>query len=143
MNMEFVIKSLISDRKLVFSDSDPYDDYFRVELRGSVSAGVTVYAHIYARDAKYFREVFQELGQLDKPWGGHETWVSIESDFSLSISCDKLGHVCFEVKMQLEQAQPEEAYISANLMTDLSAMPSIAEEAQKFFAERSPPASGA
>jgi hypothetical protein len=134
--MEFAIKSQISTRQLVFSDSDPHDDYFRVELRGSVTADITVYAHIYARDAKYFREVFQELGQLDKPWGGHETWVSLEGDFSLSISCNKLGHVCFEVRMKLDQGQPEEAFVSAYLMTDLGAMPSIAKDAQEFFAER-------
>jgi len=134
--MEFVIKSQISNRQLVFSDSDPQDDYFRVELRGSLSVGTTVYTHIYARTAKYFNEVFQELAQVDRPWGGEETWVSDDRDFSLSISCNKLGHVCFEVKMRLEQGQPEEAYISVRLMTDLGAMPSIAEDAQKFFGGR-------
>jgi len=132
--MEFVIKSNISDKSLAFSDlvkSPNGAVYVSVELRGRQANGrMTIYVH---HDATGIVKMFQKLAQLGKPWEGAETWVPVERDFSLAITCDRLGHVCFEVRMRPEQGDSEDSFVSARLVTDLSDMPSIARDAETFF----------
>ena len=135
--MELVIRSNNSDRELVFSNLEghPGDEYFQVEIRGfELRAKTRVYA--YGTDAGSLNEIFQRLGQLDRPWSDAKTWNSLEGEFSLAITCDKLGHVRFKITIQTVDSRgpAEEVYVAAGLTLDLGALPSIAKDAQKFFA---------
>ena len=127
--MKLAIKSNASDRELVFSNLK--GDYFQVEIRGfKVSANATVYAYT---DANGLNNIFQELGKIDKPWSGEKKWESIEGDFILIITCDKLGHVLLEVKLRVLQGHPEEASVTANITTDFGSLSNIARDAKDFF----------
>jgi hypothetical protein len=127
--MELIIKSNGSDRELVFSNLE--GDYFQVEIRGfKVSANTTVYAYT---DTKGLNNIFQELGKLDKPWSGKKKWESIEGEFILIITCNKLGHVLLEVKLRIKQGHPEEAFVTANITIDFGSLTNIAHDAKDFF----------
>jgi hypothetical protein len=127
--MEFSIKSNASDRELVFSNLK--GDYFQVAIRGfKVSANTTVYAYT---DAKGLNNIFQELGKLNQAWNGEKKWESIEGDFSLIITCNKLGHVLLEVSLRILQGHPEEVSVRANIATDFGLLSNIARDAKDFF----------
>lgn len=131
--MEFVIRSNLSDRELVFGKLPA--GYFLIKLRGiRLSAVATVYAD---RSSDYLSRMFQELGRLEKPWTDTRTWKSLEEEFSMAITCDNRGHVCFDIKMRVEQSDldPESAIVTARLTVDLGTMPSLARDARKFFEE--------
>jgi len=129
--MEFVIRSSLSDRELAFSKLP--GDYFLIKLRGiRLSAIATVYAD---GSSDYLSRMFQEMGRLEKPWSDARTWRSLEEEFSMAITCDNRGHVCFDVKMRVEQGDldPESAFVTARLTVDLGTMSSLARDARKFF----------
>jgi Family of unknown function (DUF6228) len=106
-------------------------DYFQVALKGcKVSAETTVHAYT---DANGLNNLFQELGKLDQPWGNEKIWKSIEDDFSIAITCDKLGHVSLKAKIRIRPGHPEEAYIEAGLVMDFGSLSYLSRDAQEFF----------
>ena len=125
----FSIRSTSSDRELVFSD--PRQDYFQVELRGSsVRSTREVYAYT---DAQGLARLFSKIAAHSRPWAGAESWRSLEGEFKLSAECSPLGHVSFLVEIGDNFGGPEEWRLSAVLVTELGQLPVIAENAKSFF----------
>jgi hypothetical protein len=123
------IKSRDSDRELLFNNLK--GDQFQVELKGSqITAVVTVYAYTGAHGLK---KLLQELGKFDRPWIGAKQWRSLEGEFSISATCDKLGHVFFEVEIRTLPGHPEESYVKAGLTTDFGNLALLAKDAEAFF----------
>jgi len=70
---------------------------------------------------------------IEKPWPGEKTWASIEDDFSMKITCSKLGQVKFEFKFRLKQGGDEESTTKANIRTEPGMVPIISKQAKDFF----------
>jgi hypothetical protein len=62
-----------------------------------------------------------------------KTWASIEDDFSMKITCSKLGQVKFEFKFRLKQGGDEESTTKANIRTEPGMVPIISKQAKDFF----------
>ncbi|MEM8844502.1 MAG: DUF6228 family protein [Pseudomonadota bacterium] len=128
MSNSFSIKSNSSDRELYFSN--PQEDYFRVQLKGNVSATVEVYAYTYSAD---LNEMLQKLASYKKPWAEEESWESLEGEFKLSATCSPLGTVEFRVFLWGFPGAPEEVRVKAGLVTELGQLENIAKCSQEFF----------
>lgn len=125
----FAIKSAYSDRELIFSHFE--GDYFQVEVK---SLNVSGNAHVCAyTDANGLNKIFQEIGSLKEVWNGEKKWESLEGEFSLAVSCNKVGHVLFQIRMAIQQGSPEEAHISIGLITEFGSLSNLAIEAEAFF----------
>ena len=125
----FSLRSINSDRELVFSECGP--DYFTIELRGfHVRSVKRVYIYPGARD---FAGYFSSLAAHRYPWKGVEAWESPEGDFKLGATCSTVGHVSFLIEIREKFGGPEEWELSAVLATELGQLPAIAKEADALF----------
>jgi len=130
--MSFSIHSTSSSRELVFSDNR--DEYFKVYIKGDVSAFVEVWAYT---DANGLYGLFQELANYEKPWEGAKSWESIEGEFIISATCSPLGEVLFTIQLRGLQGAPEEWKVSVGLATEFGQLSNIAKHAKEFFYEPS------
>lgn len=124
----FTIHSTASSRELVFWDFR--NDYFRVELKGEVSATLDVYAYT---DALGLSRFFAELAGCDRPWNGERSWSSLEGEFFISAICSSTGNVLFTVKLSGLPGAPEEWSVSAGIESELGQLAQIARSAALFF----------
>ena len=127
----FVIQSILSDRRLIFSDHD--GEYFRASFEGDIKISLDVYM---TTDEGGISRLFSELASLNKPWKGEKKWESLEKDFSISFSCSSLGQVRVNIEASVRYGSPDELMINVNLITEFGQLPSIAKDAKIFF-ERS------
>lgn len=122
------IKSNSSDRELRFLSRR--GDYISMELLGNPSLSHETY--IYTSQDR-LAKIFEEFATIYKPWSGEKTWASIEDDFSMKITCSKLGQVIFEFRFRQRQGSDEESTTEANLKTELGILPMISKQAKDFF----------
>ncbi len=126
--MSFSIHSISSSRELIFTDRR--GEYFKVYIKGDVSAFVEVWAYT---DANGLSGLFQELASYEKPWQGEESWGSIEGEFVISATCSPLGEVLFAIQLYGLQGAPEEWKVSVGLATEFGQLSNIAKHAKEFF----------
>jgi hypothetical protein len=127
------IHSVSSDRELIFSNRD--GEFFNVELKSiEVSAARKVWTH---DDASTFNDFFKKLAGLEKPWEGNLDIQSLEGEFSISVSCTKLGNVIFSIELSSGYVDHEEWHLKADLDTELGQLQQIAKNADIFFQGKS------
>ena len=126
--MEFSIKSTSSNQELVLSNRD--GEYFEARLNGVVTAHVLVYAYT---DEQGLSKLFQELGGMEKPWGGNLSWESLEGEFKISASCSSLGEVQFNILLWGLPGHPEEWRVNLGLVSELGQLQQITKQAKRFF----------
>jgi hypothetical protein len=81
--------SLRDDAKRRLPDSDG-PEYFEVHVSApNLSARRQVYGYI----GTGLPELFESLAQNWRGWDGEKVWSSLEGEFSLSATADRLGHV--------------------------------------------------
>lgn len=125
---EFVIKSSDSDLKLILSDIK--GDYFKVSL---VSNHLSAFREVWAyTDAYGFADLLEYISSLQKPWEDTVSWGSIEGDFKISITCNILGKVKFQIELS-STGEDEDWFIKTYLNTELGQLESLAKAARKFF----------
>jgi hypothetical protein len=131
MSEPFSIKSTNSDRELSFSKCD--GDYFRVELKGGISAAIKVYG--YAPHTHDLAHWFNELGAHTSPWEAELSWESLEGELKISAKCTSLGHIHIMVSLSDMLGAYEEAYIQAGIESELGQLTKISNGARDFFAK--------
>lgn len=97
------IKSTSTDAKLELLDVG--HEYFTVIFS---SAALSACKRVW--DNTKFQalvELFQEMASKWRGWESDLTWSSIEGEFILSCTCDKLGHITLSVELvQFDGPEP-------------------------------------
>lgn len=103
MVAEVAIKSSRSAGELKLSEPKPPGsrhpvEYLRVSLRDKDIAAAS--ARVYLYEPHGLASLFAELAANWKGWEGVKQWRSVEGDFALSCTSDRLGHVALEVTLK-------------------------------------------
>src|ERR1700691_5899488 len=97
------IRSSNSDYKLTVSEPRPPSIRYPVEyLRASLSgSGLKASATgVYLYDAQGLAQFFQDMAANWKGWEGEKTWSSIEGEFGLAATSDRLGHITLRIRLR-------------------------------------------
>jgi hypothetical protein len=123
------IKSAESDTRLRLSDLQ--GDYFLGNLTGrNYSATVRIWAYT---DAHGLVDLLEGMAVSWRGWSGEKKWSSIEGEFSISCTHDKLGHISLDIEMQQDFGTPEAWRLKATLLIDAGQLEAIAKDAKMFF----------
>jgi hypothetical protein len=123
------IKSANIDAKLEFSEVG--NEYFTVTF-SSVSLSASHRVWVYTRDCERLVSLFIEMAENWTGWEGAKIWDAIEGDFSLSCTCDKLGHITLKVAL-VERDTPELWSARFNVEVEAGQLEKIANEMNKLF----------
>jgi Family of unknown function (DUF6228) len=126
---EILIKSSESDTHLRFSAIQ--GDYFNANLASHCySATVRVWAYT---DQHGLADLFEALAVSWRGWTGEKKWVSLEGEFSITCTHDKLGHIKLDIEMHQDFGTPESWRLKASIIVDAGQLEVIAKDARKFF----------
>lgn len=124
-----VIKSANTAATLTFSERD--GDYFCVAYESpSVKLRKRVWGYI---DCEILVNLFEFIAKEWKGWDGAQEWASIEGEFGMSATCDKLGHVMLIITIK-EFDGPEVWSSQVRLGLDAGQTENIAKKVGQFFA---------
>lgn len=127
---EFRIKSSDSDFELILSDIQ--GDYFKARI---ASKHINTVREVYAyTDAYGFADMMESLASHEKGWSDIQRWETIEGEFKVSIKCNKLGKVTFEIEFS-HYGCAEEWLVKTQLNTELGQLPRLAKSARAFFGQ--------
>ena len=125
----FSIKSTSSDRELAFSAVR--ENQFTVEVRSNELRAIREVSSYM--DALGLPKLFTRLATHERPWVGSDDWSSFEGEFSLSASCDRLGHVTFSVTICGEPGAADTWQVSTSLTAELGQLQQMAKDANRLF----------
>ena len=127
------VRSISSDRELIFSPCEEPDRY-RVEIKSSeISASIEIFQHAVGESlAAYFRH----LASFRAPWTDPQEWRTWDPDLRISATCNNHGHVLFRIifaagYIVYQSVESWEANIG--LETTLGELDKIASNASTFF----------
>lgn len=128
-----IIRSISSDRELIFSPCEERDRY-RVRIKSpEISASIEIFQFAVGESlATYFRH----LASFRSPWSDPQEWRMWDPDLRISATCNSYGHVLFRIiftadYMVYQSAESWEANIG--LETTLGELDNIASNASTFF----------
>ena len=135
------IRSISSDRELIFS-FDQERDRYRVEIKSfSISASIDISQHEIGESLADF---FRHLASYKSPWPDPQEWRTCmydpNPDLKISATCTNRGHVLFRIILAAGyytvdlDAENWEANIG--LETTLGELDNIARHARTFFIGR-------
>jgi hypothetical protein len=126
----FVIKSSHGGRELRLEERK--GEYFRVTLSGdAISATKVVYAYT---DGPRLASLFASIAADWRGWDGERTWSTLESDFSVRATSDRLGHIRLDA--ELRSHDPDDNWrISAPIFLDAGSLDTVAADAETLFSD--------
>jgi len=120
--------SLWDAAKRRLQDSDG-PEYYEVQVSGpNVSARQQVYG--YAGTG--LLELFESLAQNWKGWDGEKLWSSLEGEFSLSATADRLGHVWLGYRLRGDD-RGDTWELKGSLLLEAGQLDAIAREMRAFW----------
>jgi Family of unknown function (DUF6228) len=123
------LKSLNSDVAIEFSEVD--GDYFSVAiLAHDHSAARRVCAYT---DAHGIVRVFAEAARDWKGWDGPKAWESLEREFRMELTMDRLGHVALGVRIRSDPGGPDPWEHHAELAMEAGQLEAIARDAKRLW----------
>ncbi len=123
-----VIKSGNTAASLTFCERD--GDCFTIVYESpTVKIIKRVWGYI---DCDFLVNLFQFIASEWKGWEGSQEWASIEGEFGVSATCDKLGHVMLALTIR-EFEGPEVWEVKVQLGIDSGQTESIANNVGAFF----------
>ena len=127
---EMEIKSAHSGARLRFSDIQ--GDYFYATLTSPEYSGtVRIWAYT---DSHGLANLFTSMAEKWRGWTEEMKWSSIEGEFSMTCSRDKLGHITLNIELRQEFGDLEPWRLRAALVVDAGQLETIAKDARRFFA---------
>ena len=129
------IRSMSSDRELIFSPCDERDRYC-VEIKSS-EISVSVEIHQY-KVGESLAAYFRHLASFRDPWSDPQEWITWTPNLRISTTCNKYGHVLFRIifAANFMVYQIEEGWeANIGLATTLGELDNIANNATTFFNE--------
>ena len=125
---QMVIKS--SAGSDVFRVGPRQGDYLTLEFEGhSLRAVSKIYLY---DDNSSLLKLFENLGQNWKGWEGVKSWSSLEGDFTLSCSADKLGHVFMAIELVNRTVEPNWT-IKTSLQIDSGSLETVLSQAKSLL----------
>ena len=126
----FRIKSVNSDACLEFSARQ--GEEFTVSFHAhDHNATTRVWAYTEAGEiARMFREAALAWRGMPRP----KIWQSIEGEFQISLTSDKLGHFTVEIVLSHNFGSADAWALRASLGLEAGQLESVAKEAEAFFA---------
>jgi hypothetical protein len=128
MVSDVFIQSADSAARLALSSID--GDYFTATFESPhlrVSKRVWGYT-----DCQFLADLFRSLAQDWKGWEGERTWESIEGEFGVSASSDRLGHI--RLKLRFREVEGREPWMAEPaLNVEAGQLNAIADAVQRFF----------
>ncbi len=126
---EMEIKSAHSATCLRFSDIQ--GEYFYASLVSpEFSGSVRVWAYT---DSQWLAALFTEMAENWQGWKEELKWSSIEEEFTITCTHDKLGHITLYVEMHHDFGSLEPWRLKASLVVDAGQLETISKDAKKFF----------
>lgn len=114
---------------LTFSEHD--GDYFLITYE---SSAVKIHKRVWGyTDCEFLVNLFEFIAKEWKGWKGTQEWASIEGEFSISATCDNLGHVMLAITIK-EHDGPERWNSEVSLGIDAGQTEIIAKKVRQFFA---------
>ena len=135
MTDEVAIRSTRSDYELKLSSPKPPGlkqavEYLQVSITGhDLSASSS---EIYLYGAEHLAHFFEDLAANCKGWEGEKEWSSIEEDFKLTASTDRLGHIALKIKLRSGQYS-QDWEVETGIDVDAGQIEQIAKEIKRFL----------
>ena len=123
------LNSSSSEAAIEFSEVD--EEYFQVSLSGpdrSATRRVSAYT-----DLAGIPRVFAEAARDWRGWTGGKVWESIEGDFRLELTTDRLGHVALRVQINADQGGPDPWRHEAQITLDAGQLEAIARACERLW----------
>lgn len=125
----FVIKGNEPEGRLEIRKAKSVDDYYVVFKR----PGLVIRRKVpFLKGLDPLPDFLDVLKENWKGWEGALEWKSLESDFSLSCTHNKVGRVYMRVRIVTDQVSLSEA--RSTLGIELGQLDVIAKNAREFFA---------
>jgi hypothetical protein len=124
------IKSSCSDCSLSFRERD--GEYFKVVLTShDHSASVRVWGY---EDSHLLASLFQKMLQLTNDKSAELSWCSIEGEFELHATADKVGHIYLRAVLNnVNKGTFEPWKLEATIASEIGQIEKAAKEVSIFF----------
>ena len=120
-----------SNSDAVIEFSDVQGEYFRVSVTArDHSASRHVYAYT---DGAGIARLFAEAAREWRGWTGTKQWESLEGEFRIVLTIDRLGHVTVEARVQSDPAGPDRWQLEAELGLDAGQLEGVARDAHLLW----------
>ena len=123
------IRSTNSDAAIEFSNVDG-EDFFVAVSAADHSARRQVWAYT---DGRGIARIFSEAATEWRGWEGKKTWQSLEGEFRLDLSSDKLGHVTLSARLSSNGGTADGWLLQADISIDAGQLDSIARNANDLW----------
>jgi hypothetical protein len=123
------ITSSSSNEVFTFSQRD--GGFFRFDVTGEAikaTSKVSTYTDEFG-----IAKLFSKVSEFTSPWDTTESWVSLEGDFEISLTCSSTGHVVIQVKLIQWNGGSEDWHLTVHLNTELGRLQQIAGDVRAFF----------
>jgi hypothetical protein len=132
---EFLIPNAVLGGGLLFYDRSPHDRTQAIEgfwvrvTEPNLSAAIWVYA---GYSPSHPVPLFLDMARQWSGWSGELVWQSLEGEFTMRCSRDRLGHISIQVEMRSGH-MPDDWRLLATIMTEAGQLEKIARHAELFF----------
>ena len=126
----FTIKSSSSDCSLTFRERD--GEYFKAVLTShDHSASVRVWAY---EDSHHIASLFHKMLHLTNDKSPDLSWHSIEGEFKLHVTADKVGHIYLRVVLNnINTGTLEPWQLEATIASEIGQIETAVKEVALFF----------
>lgn len=132
MCKEVTIKSVNMEATLKFLDAKG-EHLTIVFSSAALSASQRIWFN--AGDDQQFVNLFCEMAQNWRGWEGAKDWISIEGDFRLTCTSDKLGHIQLELEL-VGRRTPEPWFAKFTINIEAGQLEKIANQVRLLFEKR-------
>ena len=105
-------------------------EYFRVSLKDKDIAASS--ARVYIYEPHSLASHFAELAANWEGWEGVKQWHSVEGDFALSCTSDRLGHIAVGVTLK-SGAYEDDWCVKAVIHVEAGSLEEIAAKVKQFL----------
>jgi len=117
----------LSDPEFVKQTDDCGPEYFRVSAVGPGFSGAL---RVYGYMGSGLPDLFEDLARNWRGFDGEKSWSSLEGEFSLRASADKLGHTCLGFTLHERHC---DWTLEGALVLEAGQLDRIAREVRRFW----------
>jgi hypothetical protein len=126
---EMEIKSSYGGTNMQFSELE--GETFRATISSRDYTG-TVKVSSYP-DNQGLAKLFVSMAKEWRGWHDEKSWSSLEGEFAISCTHDRLGHITLNVTIDQEFGLTETWRLRASIAIDAGQLESISKDAARFF----------
>lgn len=138
---EFLVVSASGEARLLFFDREPFDrdqplDSYSVRI---TDRDLSAIGNVYAGYANtHPAPLFAEMALRWQGWPDELEWDSLEGEFGLRCSHDRLGHIRIDARLGVRMGHWQFGWeVQAAVMVEGGQLDRLAQEAAAFFGQPS------